>query len=224
MRSKCCQGTESDFSLLPAIMLSSLHYGNMFTRLCTLSLRCWVFLFFSFFLMMLLLWVNTTFLSKPRLVWKRLTNQIHKGVMFCGVPHTALLTSSSPASGCIWCSRICMKIRRRSWTFSFFSPAHPTPPRPSWLCAVQSDNLKWWPNLHGLFCMGKYFEVLNLTECNDALMGWFIIQSCPRGCWLLEWWHCICAGARVNTHAHILSHSSPLAVHMWVIFCKLPLK
>lgn len=80
----------------------------------------------------------------------------------------------------------------------------------AWLCTVQSDNLKWWSNLHVLFCMGKYFEVLNLTECNDALMGWFIIQSCSHGCWLLEWWHCICAGGRVNTHAHILSRRPSL--------------
>lgn len=109
-----------------------------------------------------------------------------------------------------------MKIR--SWTFFFFFFPH-SPPHPSWLCATQSDNLKWWSNLHGLFCMGKYFEALNLTECNDALMGWFIIQSCPHGCWLLEWWHCICAGGRVNTRAHILSQPSPpLAVHTRAIF------
>lgn len=68
--------------------------------------------------------------------------------------------------------------------------------------------------------MGKYFEALNLTECNDALMGWFIIQSEPRGGWLPEWWHFICAGGSVHTrtHTHWLPQSSSLNVHMWVIF------
>lgn len=51
--------------LLQTIMVSLPHYVNVFTRLCTMPLRCWeVFFFFLLFLMMLLLWVNTTFSFK----------------------------------------------------------------------------------------------------------------------------------------------------------------
>lgn len=49
------------FFLLQTIVVSLPHYGNVFTRVCAMSLRCWDS---SPFLMMLLLCVNTTFLFK----------------------------------------------------------------------------------------------------------------------------------------------------------------
>lgn len=67
--------------------------------------------------------------------------------------------------------------------------------------------------------MGKYFEALNLTECNDALMGviYYSIRLSWRlitGVMALYMQEYSRTNMHTHTHTHLLIQSSPLNVHM----------